>query len=1605
MTDRVLEIRPSQGAAVPAQPPPPATTPIEVAFDRDLGTDEANQPIPPVRDIARGLLNSALVGEITLTDPVPGSRAEVRFLSATGALTEREGVTVPQAANASFQVDLTAAQVAAILAQDPEPAAQPEFVQRQARFAPIDAAPVDFAHSALSVAAVTVAAPAWTTLGLDKLLGLAAPATASRPFTGALPEPLAAVVWTPTHLAVDGGFTARFGKSNQDAWLWWLTGSANALGVVVDDLQKDIEGATSIPLPPLPVTAPAPSGPGTRIVPADPDEREIVENPAIYTEDPGAFCTPFNNPERVLGERAFSVIYRAEQPIVSPEASDRTVTGPFLDFELPAEIRDAILTEGDPGRPSVVRRIASALRLAPAAPEMSTERATARTPLLTAIVTRDVLPPMLTAELQRIDRGRRVMDAQHPVQWDSDASRYQAVTVARGHILEFRLRWRSNGYSLGTVAKTLTLAARQVKRIQKIEWRRLERSRREERTQLVDRVSDVVSRDRQYEDGVEASLSEWARGESESSSSAAAGGFGFATAGFVIGGGGGGSNASSSSSTQGGRRTTASEEQRLRDTIRRYGESLRRLDSVVVNEVTQQEEVTGTTEIVRNPNYGHALTVIYYQILRHLKVETAFAGVRECLFVPFAIKPFTLARAFRWRDLIRRGLLDRRFETPMRYLKDVLSGFAGSDVPPGRRSQQPVRHVSGSLYFNLAVARPRDTDDGGFNAPIWGLVNPFVSVPVTGIFAQLRELAEARRDRFFQEEHAPGIAAGWVNTLRMSAGSQQLSADLTLATRYQYNGTVRVDFSAPVGAFLTREMLASIRVRATRDLPPGSVANLTRATITYQTDHFQRTFSGLSGTGDLVSPETGVRDPGALIVSLPDPWERQDVRAEMIRAVNDLIGHLNEHVEHYHKVIWWNMDLDRVFMLVDGFEVPGYPGRSIGSVIERDPIAIVGNAIVFRVSAGSFLGLGTLDEPAKLYNYYATHQPVADPMLISLPTDGLYAQTIMDPCDGLEEHYGSTDWILLDKEPELGDLDPTLLTSRRAEPTPATPTPFPTSIINLQNAPEAPDPSGLAGVLNAVTNPNAFRDMAGLAGTQANAAAALQTAAQLATNFGNQAAALKLAQMAKSAQSTASADQRLATVQRAVSKGLATPESGLRHGDQILEELHEATPTPPHENSQISDAIEAVRGLPGSTIEATTPDGAVKVEFASSAEVAEPEVEEFEILSDDDAGLESATAGADEKWIILVAGYNYAAHSRGTTTYGAYARNRAALLLVNNPAWGADTKVRFLLINVGEGRAYVDDRTKGSLASQSSWKPISELRFAGTSEDVSLRFRAISSSDYSGARFVYPIEQNNGLITPPGWEDRPVFSMVHWYNLLRTFGRAAPGTVLEASILSHGNPWGPILVNTFRDPAFHSPADPFNLARASRERDPADVDGRADADFVDPNLPAADALDVQKAFAPGGFVWLWGCAAFPSFKRLVQRLYGQPGFNADGSTPDATQFQFTFDTTVASMQILRTALANNAFLPTSGLTVQRSLGDFKTFLDVFLGATFADRLADTFKVKCFATALGTGSEPDRTARLVVHHVTSTYEPVVAFYERYMSFTRDPVGRRYVDYKR
>lgn len=1154
-----------------------ASLAVDITYSRNVPAQD-EQPEGTVTEAVRLQLDPQLRGSTILED-VAGTSIKADILAVDGSLILSRTVA-PNNGNAALI--LTDADVALCRnSQQQIPTDGPRPVNnRVVKLVPTNDVKVDYARSAVMVT-VFPSQSAVDQSGLNAILNIDVTRASSVDVRTLDLDPLTHLTWSAAHLAVDGTFSCTLTEQPSVGWLWWLTGDQQVIGFIPDSLSPSSNSELAVALPALQVRSIDVAVVSNdcqcdKLVPSDVTETEVANNPGVYTEDPGAFCKPFSNPERVLSEKSFAVIARIQSPQISAAGSINSASLDLMGEEERKETQGFLTT--------ILNGLFGA--------QQSLTRPTGRTP-------RRTRPDRQLEEfLRSLRSGRRTMDAAHPIQWEDDVAQYQATTVSLGHVLEYRIRWRSNGYSLGKVARTLTLAPRQARRIQKIEWERSERARRREQTSLRDVENDSTTRERDYQDEVAANLSEWSKGGSSSDTEAVAGGIGFFAPPVAGGAGGGAAAAHSSSHQEGGRSTAASEHQRLRDAIRRHGDALRKFESTVVNEVNEEENLTGTTEVIRNLNYAHSLTVIYYQILRHLRVDTEFAGVRECLFVPFAIKAFDLARAYRWRAAIQSAIRSRRYLRALRYLKDVSNNFATSDIPPGTRASQRITYLRGSIFINLAIDRPKDAIDGTYDDAQWGPFKHLLGTPALGIFEQLAQRVGFDRDRHFQSNFASSVAAKWANSLMLTIGNRPIEIDSTMATRYQFNRGARIDFVVPTQALagLNREQLQHVRLTPVNHLPAGSVANLTRMTFTYTTERFERSIDARTNINDLIMPATGFAAEAQLNFPL-DAWESVDERAEISRSVEELVEHLNEHVEYYHKAIWWRMDRDRLFMMLDGFYAPNTNGVSIASLVDREPLGVIGNCLVYRVGAASYIGYGQIDSPQKLYDLYAEKTPVRDPVLVSLPTDGLYAQTIMDECLALEEHFGSLDWALNDKDPELGSLDPSLLTSRRSDPSATlAPTPLPATIINLQNAPDAPAPSGLQGVLNAATNAGAFRDMAGLAGTQSNAQAALSTAAGLATSFGQGAASLASAELASKIHATSTADQKLSSIKRAESLKLIDPATAASQAGEVLREMH--TPrsaVKPYQEQSIISAMQSATGIEGSVIEASTTEGQVRV--------------------------------------------------------------------------------------------------------------------------------------------------------------------------------------------------------------------------------------------------------------------------------------------------------------------------------------------------------------------------------------------------------------------------
>ena len=901
-------------------------------------------------------------------------------------------------------------------------------------------------------------------------------------------------------------------------------------------------------------------------IPRDPDASELTRADGTFSSDPGAGrCVDFTKPDRTLEEFGYTYVVRTTEPTIKgltlrePAKIDLSRFIHLLPHEQLAAVFGAAAPRSSAG--TTTDAAGASTNLAASRIDAGILQALVRDPdgfTLTKVaaaaeLTRHSDLLRLIGQHLRLRPGRTRLDCENPVDWDHEPTIYQACTIAHGHVLRFKQEWVADGYSMGNLLYSLPLAPGQKKKIAVVDWERRESASRTESLQQREELDAMLSRDRDINEIVNATVSESTRGGSKSSSESIAGGVGvgaiWGPVGGMLGVGGGSSSSNSSAWQRSSRSTAASALNQLRDRTVQSASALRSQRSTVVQTITQGERVVATTETVANYNHCHAITIQYFEVLRHLLVRQRLADVQECLFVPLLMSRFNSDKALRWRNTVRTAV-PLRLRTGFDALERMKNNYDGSNFPVGTYADQTLEHLDGHLYLRFQIARPKDSNDD-FDPNAWNfLAGLFPSLSASDFYRQYLK-GQNLKDRVFQEHMAPKIAERFVQHLKFFAIDQNdnriaLPIDTTLVSNYADDRplyvTLRLSKALPA---LVRKSVKAIEISDLSGilnfplfqlLPAGSKVIVTSGAMNYRTPYSSGAlFRDPHVMNDLV---------GGDMARIDAPLSRQELRnprEEDKELGRQLLDNLNENIERYHHWLWARMSDDRRYMLLDGFEAPNAGGRSVASVVENELIGIVGNCLVLPVARGFHLDptfRQDVENPVDLLEHYQPNTPI-EPTRVAIPTRGVYAESVMGACNSCERKEEERFWRW--EESPIPDSPAAILPvstdSRRADPPDMTAKDFPPPMINLQNAPVAPDPTGLGAALQLLGNPNLFRDMAGLEGTQKNAAAALQGAFDTAQFFGGKAADLALqAKMARDI------DKAMKTIQSAKQAGLINDE-------------------------------------------------------------------------------------------------------------------------------------------------------------------------------------------------------------------------------------------------------------------------------------------------------------------------------------------------------------------------------------------------------------------------------------------------------------------------------
>jgi len=406
-----------------------------------------------------------------------------------------------------------------------------------------------------------------------------------------------------------------------------------------------------------------------------PDQTDLIESDE-YTQDVGGVCVNLTTPNRTLREYEYQAIVRTSDPDVANYTLEKSKDGMF-----------------------------------------SLRKATGIVP-----------------------KGKEnIINLDNPIRWQdapdshNNLSLYQAVTVATGHLLHYKSVFKADGYSMGDLLYSLPLAPGQKKQIVVFDSSHSLTGAESQTISQGESLSASLVNDRSITDQLSGMIGEALAGSSNANTSGISAGLGgggsMGPISAVIGVSGGASNSNSSANQNSSRNVSQFFAERLRQSIMQNAESYRQLNASVVTTVREDQQYAVTTEVVANHNHCHALTMMYFEVLRHYAIYQELSHVEECVFVPLLMTNFTIDNIYKWKDVLAFNLLPMPSNTYLQPYNFLLKGrqhplvrafdaneriktrYARVDFPDARFADDTIRYVKGEFTLRVKLERPKNRYD------------------------------------------------------------------------------------------------------------------------------------------------------------------------------------------------------------------------------------------------------------------------------------------------------------------------------------------------------------------------------------------------------------------------------------------------------------------------------------------------------------------------------------------------------------------------------------------------------------------------------------------------------------------------------------------------------------------------------------------------------------------------------------------------------------------------------------------------------------------------------------------------------------------------------
>ncbi|KAL9612051.1 MAG: hypothetical protein Q9167_003343 [Letrouitia subvulpina] len=600
-------------------------------------------------------------------------------------------------------------------------------------------------------------------------------------------------------------------------------------------------------------------------------------------------------------------------------------------------------------------------------------------------------------------------------------------------VVEYMVRLKPIGHSLGQVVYSCPLAPGESVRLAVIDWRRNDLGVRGETTTFDEALLHDQSRDRVVTETIKAALEEWQRGGSVMGG--ISGGAGGAASSGSYGAAGGimASIGGAYTTSKGSRDISVDTTQKVADAIHQASNSSRELHSSVIVQTSQAEKENVETRAFANHNRAHTMTILYYEVLRHYHLEVKFRRVYEATLVgrdsltwgtvqtPETVS-FPPVINLTWDLSSPSFLLAKRYILEPALLDASLAGGFESLV----RYESARRRIS-EVYAENQV---KTVDESQYVFNRFKVV--IMVVDGTEGAVEVRILKTDQTSFALKFQRQTNINAEAFGT-KLKEGYQSqtfMSDNMGDAEAIKWGDMQNMYLAAASDA--GSDHFSAMAVTITAYKKEGGTETLSHAE------------KGL-GPYNLSGPQT----IATVAIKTPAPPTYAPNAAQMIgdddyNLMRLLIEHLNFEQAYYKRVLDLATNPQVYATFFESIDVvdPNAQSSKLLSHVDPTPIDILG-AFFAEAKLGHCNVAEEIDE-TRFWKWEEHPLPVVAP-----------------------------------------DIAPVEVATPENKPPNTDPTSFPTPIINIQTPQALPDPTGAAAALKALTTPDVFRDMSGVKEVQA----------------------------------------------------------------------------------------------------------------------------------------------------------------------------------------------------------------------------------------------------------------------------------------------------------------------------------------------------------------------------------------------------------------------------------------------------------------------------------------------------------------------------------------